>query len=335
MIVADSSGTRKAEPVLKASIKEFGAVSSGRTIFAEDWWLDAAAPGAWDRVIANWDGDRVGEMTFHLTRRWGLRYLGMPHLTRTMSPRITPPPSKAATRHMLIQSIVAELVAKLPRHDRFERALEPGCPSIQGFVHQNFAVTHMFTFRSDPGDCPDTMLRDAHHEVRRAITKARRECAIETTQDLDRFTRLHKSAYGKSSLVDYDTLERLFGAASARGQAKILVARLDGSKDTAAMVLLWDQSSVYTWLLARDGGRSHGGASSLLSFEAMRMASSMGRVLDLDGYVTPAVGSFLTKFGLRPVVRPYVNGSNRLWQTLRCATTIFRPERIDRHYRVG
>ncbi len=90
-----------------------------------------------------------------------------------------------------------------------------------------------------------------------------------------------------------------------------------------------------TWLLARDRVQSHVGATSLLTFEAMKSAHHIGRILDLDGYVTPAVGVFLAKFGLKPVVRPYVNHSSRAWQSLRCVTGLFKPARTDRHFRVA
>lgn len=334
--MADSAGNRGAPVTLSARIMQAPPPAAmPKTIFAEDWWLDAAAPGAWDRVAANWDGEQVGEMTFHLTKKFGLRYLGMPHLTRTMSPRLSPPSSKPATQRLLSQAIVGELVAKLPRHDRFERALEPDCPSVQGFVHQNFAVTHMFTFRAPATRTPESILRDAHYEVRRSVNKARRECSVERTHDLDRFIRLHRQAYGKASLVRYATLERLFSEAAARGQAEILMACMSDKRDVASMILLWDSTTVYTWLLARDGSASHSGASSLLSYEALRFAFERNRSLDLDGYVTPPVGEFLTKFGLQPVVRPYVNASSRLWQALRGMTTVLQPKRIDRHYRVG
>lgn len=311
------------------------AARSTRSIFDEDWWLDASAPGAWDRAQVEWSGVAVGDMAFHVKRRWGLTFIAMPHLTRTMSPRLYPPPAKAVTRDMLNQTIVSELVQKLPRHDRFERSLEPGCASVQGFVHANLAVTHMYTFRSKAGDGPETMLQQMHQESRRAINKAQRECSIERSMDLDRFIRLHGQSYGKGTLVHYDVLRRIFSAAESHGQAEIVFARLNGSADGAAMILLWDSTAMYTWLLARDRVQNHVGATSLLTFEAMKSAHRVGRILDLDGYVTPAVGVFLAKFGLQPVVRPYVNGSSRAWQALRCATGIFKPERTDRHFRVA
>jgi hypothetical protein len=101
------------------------------------------------------------------------------------------------------------------------------------------------------------------------------------------------------------------------------------------MILLWDSGALYTWLLARDRVQNHVGVSSILTFEAMKTAHRLGRILDLDGYITPAVGTFLTKFGLQPVVRPYVNGSSRVWQALRCATGLANPARLDRHFRVA
>ncbi len=308
-----------------------------RVIFDEDWWLDAAAPGAWDRVRVEWDGELVGEMAFHSQRRWGLTYLRMPHLTRTMSPRLFAPKGKRVTVCMNNQIIVSQLLAKLPRHDRFERILNPGCPSLQGFVHANMAVTHMFTYRSGVRDSAETFLAQAHQEARRAVNKSRRECSVERSLDLDRFIRLHRQTYGKDNQVDYPTLRRLFHAAAARGQTEIVFARSDTdagkAADIAAMIVVWDAEAAYTWLLARDTERNHVGATSLLTFEGMRTADRVGVELDLDGYVKPAVGEFLMKFGLRPVVRPYVNFSSPAWQCLRALTTLANPNRPDRHFR--
>lgn len=303
-------------------------------IFESDWWLEAAAPGAWDRVSVSWDNVIVGEMAFHLKRRWGLTYITMPHLTRTMSPRLSSPSTKPILRSLDNQAIVGELIQKLPRHDRFERALSPDCPSRQGFVHANLTLTHMFTFRSAPGDTPDTMLQQAHPETRRIIGKAKRECTVERSKDIERFIRLHLRTYGETSTVDYVVLPRLFQAAASRGQAEIIFVRVNDDADTAAMILVWDSHVTYAWLVARNSAQNYRGASSLLVFEAMSTAHKLGLILDLDGYVRPAVGAFMTKFGLQPAVRPYVNGASPLWSCLRAATTLANPQRQDKHFRV-
>lgn len=307
---------------------------SRASVFEEEWWLDAAAPGAWDRVSVSWDGRVVGEMTFNLTRRWGLRYMCLPHLTRTMSPRLYPTSSKAATRAEHSQIIVSQLLKKLPRYDRFERALQPGCPSTQGFVHANLAVAHLFTFRSRPGENADSMIAQADAETRRVITKARRECQTERSTDFERFVRLHQQCYGVDTTVRYPLAARMFEAAASRARAEIAFVRYGGEEDTSAVVLVWDAHAVYAWLHARSFLNKYQGASRLAFFEAMRTAERLGLSLDLDGYVRPSVGVFLTKFGLQPVVRPFVNDSSNVWQASRAATSLLFPRRHDRHFRV-
>jgi hypothetical protein len=306
-----------------------------RFIFDEDWWLDAACPGAWDRIQVSWDGALVGEMSFHIKRRWGLSYISMPHLTRTMSPLLSPPSHKPVSRTIECQTIVGELLSQLPRHDRFERALNPDCPSVQGFAHANFAVTHMFTFRSRPGDGPETLLQNAHQKTRRIISRAQRECSVERSAEILRFIALHRKSYGEDSLVNYAVLQRIFESALSRQQTEIIFVRTEDQVDTAAIILIWDHETVYYWLVARDRKTNYIGANSLLVFEAMRTASRLGLRLDLDGYVKPAVGAFLTKFGLTPCVRPYVNGGSGLWQALRATTSFFNRDRPDRFFRVS
>ncbi|HEX5006842.1 MAG TPA: hypothetical protein VFV70_06995 [Hyphomonadaceae bacterium] len=333
--MADSSSCDAGISRLAAKVASVVPIRHPSTaVFEEDWWLDAVAPGAWDRVTVEWDGRVVGDMAFHLTRRWGLRYICPPHLTRTMSPRLYTTSSKAATRAEHSQIIVKQLLDKLPRYDRFERALQPGCPSTQGFVHANLAVVHLFTFRSKPGEAAEAMLAQADAETRRVVTKARRECEVERSLDFDRFIRLHHQSYGEGTTVAYKTAARMFEAASSRGRAEIAFVKRGGEDDTSAVVLVWDASTVYAWLHARSFASKYSGASRLAFYEAMRTAERLGLVLDLDGYVRPSVGTFLTKFGLQPVVRPYVNDSSTVWQLSRAGTSLFFPRRYDRHFRV-
>src|SRR5215510_3176244 len=71
--------TGHAAPALSGRAPSKKMAGSAASIFDQDWWLDAAAPGAWDRVTIAWDGETVGEMSFHATKRWGLTYIKMPH----------------------------------------------------------------------------------------------------------------------------------------------------------------------------------------------------------------------------------------------------------------
>lgn len=306
-----------------------------RCIFDEDWWLDAACPGAWDRVEARWDGILVGDMAFHLRRRRLFSYITMPHLTRTQSPRLMPQQDKPALQRIHNLAILRELVDKLPRHDRFERALDIDCDSLQGFVHAGFTATHMFTMRSPPGMTPESMTLAAHQKTRRIIRRAQRECSVERSVDLDRFIRLHNHSYGEQGTIDHAILGRLFSAAQARGQAEIVFVRYGDAADTAAIILVWDHEAVYYWVIARDREQNYIGANSILIYEAMCTAHRLGRVLDLDSYVKPEVGAFLMKFGLDLAVRPVVNRSTQLWRSYDFARGLFTPATHERTFRVA
>lgn len=64
---SSSSGIAAPDAAAIAPLKE--PVRPAPVIFDEDWWLDAPAPGAWDRVRVLWDGELAGEMAFHVQRR--------------------------------------------------------------------------------------------------------------------------------------------------------------------------------------------------------------------------------------------------------------------------
>lgn len=305
-----------------------------RCIFDEDWWLDAAAPGAWDRARVEWDGQVVGDMAYAVRRRRLFTYIAMPHLTRTMSPRLAPPPDKPARQRVHNLVIMDQLLRQLPKHDRFERALDVGCPSVQGFIHAGFPVTHGVTLRTPAGVSPQEMLSSAHRKTRQAIVRGGRECSVQHSGDLDRFIRCHRRAYGRETSVDYAALARIFEAARSRRAADIIFLEAAGD-DVAALILVWDSRMAYTWVIARDEQRNLTGGFNLLMYEAALAAWRLDRILDVDGYARPAVGAFLTKFGFEVETRPFVNGSSSLWRCYHLARTLIKRDRYDRAFRVA
>ncbi|MDZ4760422.1 MAG: GNAT family N-acetyltransferase [Alphaproteobacteria bacterium] len=304
------------------------------SIFGEDWWLDAAAPGDVEHVAVVRDGVTQGVLHFHRRRRFGLTYLTMPPLTRTMSPFLAPLGDRPVSRALNALSVVGELMDKLPPHDRFETTLDPGCPSLQGFVHNGCAVTHTFTYRGKTGLTPEALLEDAHRKTRNVIAKARRNYEATWSGDIERFIRLHALEFGAVNQIDYATLGRIFSAARDRGRADIVFIAAEGLKDVAAAILVWDATHAYYWLTARDPASGANDANSLAIIESVGHARAGGRAFDLDGYATPATSVFLMKFGLTPVVRPFVNRSNGRWKMLNALSRMRGGDRVDLHSRV-
>lgn len=271
-------------------------------------------------------------MAFHVRRSGAFTYMTMPPLTRTMSPLIAPPDSRGASHFIQKQAIVRELLDKLPKHDRFERSLEIGCPSVQGFAHAGLAITHFFTLRSATGDDVSALLRRARPKTRRMVQRAQRECEVERNVDIERFIALHRIFHASKNYIDHLVLKRIFEAAASRGQAEIVFVR-EGGVDAAALILVRDCQATYCWMAARNRDVGDGSANRLAFVEALRCAHMHGTVLDVDGYARPEVGLMLMKLGFEPVHRPCVNGSSRLWMCYWTLRTLTRPHhRSTRHY---
>jgi len=156
---------------------------------------------------------------------------------------------------------------------------------------------------------------------------------VVSTDNPERFLRLLQLQRGTGLQHEIDTVRRMYDAAHARQQATVLCAVNARGQDGGSAVLLWDASRLYFWLSARDPAESSNGSLSLLITHAAEKAISMQRVFDVDGFGNQRSAAFLAKFGLSPVVRPYVNHGTQIWKLLHWVSSSLRSARDDRSYR--
>jgi hypothetical protein len=93
-------------------------------------------------------------------------------------------------------------------------------------------------------------------------------------------------------------------ALSRRERHQILTAtdRVTGLV-TAAVLLIWDATSLYYFRATQDPGSGDKNASSLLVWEAIVLAKSMGLTFDSDSFMGRAGAMFIEAFGAVPVER--------------------------------
>lgn len=302
----------------------------GDCIYEQDWWLDAAAPGAWQRVEVHWDKALVGSLAFAVAKRKGLRFIELPTLTRTAGLWLQPPDSAPAHVLMKKVKILGALLAQLPPHDRFELALSHDCDGALPFVMLNYPVAHTYTFIAQP---TGGLRAGMHQKTRNVVNKAARDFEVGVSEDLSRFLAAQRAQYGRRSLTDEAAVRRVFEAARAHGQAAVLFATGTGGVDGASAIVLWDARVLRYWLCARNPAASCNGALSLLIAHAATMAQERGLVFDTDGFGSHRSGAFLSKFGFAPAVRPYVSHGSLLWKFSHLLSSSLRGERDDRHYR--
>jgi Acetyltransferase (GNAT) domain len=309
---------------------------AGATMFHEDWWLDAATNGQWDRVTVQRDGVVAASMPFILRKNFGLRFLTMPPYTRTLGPLFANIPTKPAKGLAVQVELLHSLLSKAPRHDRFEMVLPPDSDLTLAFVTCSYSVTNTFTFIWDGNPPMDHLFRDMQSKTRRKIQANAKRLRAERHTDIDRFIRMSVVEHGRfvGNYHDFSAVTRIFQACVNRGQAIVLSAVNEQGKDVAASVLVWGCGVLYNLLAARHPREAGPGANSFLLWEAMRVAKEKNLDFDSDGVYSPHAAVFYSRFGLTPRVRPTINQGNGWWKLALLAKSILRPNSVDLYYRV-
>jgi hypothetical protein len=273
--------------------------SNSRTIFQEDWWLEAASNGAVETITINRGGSDVASLSFMRKERpFGIRSLVMPPYTRTSGPVLNLPPSTPASRCANLRRIAREIMLGLPRHDHFSLRLDCEDETAFAFALAGCSIGQQFTFRVAANADPTKVMQQVDRSTARLIRAAGRRLRLHEHVDFDRFVDVayrHHPAERNSN--DFQTLKRLFMACTQRQQAIILGLTDAQGHDVASVLLVWGYGVLYYLVPYRDRERSGGDANALLLWSAMEFALDRGLIFDVDGYHSAGTASFLSTFG--------------------------------------
>lgn len=286
-----------------------------RSIFQEDWWLQAVAGRDLDRVSVAENGRDVAHLYFVPRRVLGCRLLRMPPYTRTLGP-VFENRGGADMPRTHRREICSRLVTALPPHDYFEQVLEPADESGLVFALNGFAVGASFTVRIPAGLAADDLWQRMDSRRRRRIRDRQKDLVVERHGDVARFVALARREYSEAiNYHRYDILAAAFEAAHGRGQAAVLSARRDDGSDASSAVLLWDAQTMYFWLAARDHDAGRG-AKTLVLWEALNLAQSLGVAFDFDGFFSLSGANFILSFGFPTQIRPVVTRARPMARAL-------------------
>jgi hypothetical protein len=270
------------------------------TIFHEPWWLDVVTSHRWHAAEVRQGGRCVGWIPYVLSRHRGFRVSVMPRLAHLLGPAIDAGSGTGNTRWLRRLGILHELIGQLPRLALFSQTCHPDLPDVLAFQSQGFESFVQFSAEVAPQSEAATWsgLRD---KTRNVIRRAGEEAEIETLDDPGEFARFYMSNLartGDSSYFDTQRIVPLYEAVHSRGRARIVGARARG-RLAAAVFYVWDHRRVWYFLSTRDANSASNGAVSLLVWEGMRLAGSLGRVFDFDGIASAGAARFYSGFGAR------------------------------------
>jgi GNAT acetyltransferase-like protein len=288
--------------------ERFVATSPQGTIFSTPWWLEAVAPGAFQVLLAEAEGE------IHAAWPVVSRSAG-PSLPLIVQPSLTPwlgilygPPGeqKRQTRLGRERQLTDQLVSQLPPFRMLQTAFHRNYDYWTPLYWAGFTQTTRYTFVFEDLNI-DVVWKGLAENVRRQVRKAEKlGLTVEATDDLAAFWSVHVQTFGRHGRqvpYDLELVRRIDAACRSRDARRLLIARDREGRVHAGIYVVWDSRSVYYLMGGADRHLRNSGAMSLTMWEAIRLAAGFSKSFDFEGSMLEPVERFVRAFGALPV--PY------------------------------
>jgi hypothetical protein len=301
-----------------------------RSIFHEDWWLNALAPGRWREVTCLRGGRVAGYLRFVERRKGGLSTCEMPHITRFLGPVVMLQPGKTQARTRTTYAIITELLEQIASYDHVEMTVDTDFADFAPFLIAGYEVKVHPTFLLDCRRKPEDLWAGLRDKTKNVVRRARERLTVHEIEDVNLFTSFYKENLDEAEpYFDLSLVAPAHAAALARQQGKIVAAVDANGVAHAKVFFVWDDKYLHYFLSTRDRNLAHPGAVSLLLWEGIELAHSRGLWFDFDGGLfTEAKYKFMVAFGGEVANRFDVVRSTLPYKVLRSVRRMPRALRI-------
>lgn len=272
------------------------------TLFQQDWWLDAAAPGAWDAVEVEKGGKVQARLPFTIEERWGARTLTQPALTQSLGPWVQDTGarySRALSREM---SLYSELIEKLPDHDLFHQNFAPEVTNWLPFYWEGFAQTTRYTYTLDMEQGLEGLWAGMDKRNRSRARKAEEELNLveSQTEHLETLLDLVDKTFERQGLetpFERDLAYRLDEAIRKNAQRIIVIAFDDDGNAHSGNYVMGDERRMYALMSGGDPDFRASGAGVLTRWKSISWAQPRTQIYDFEGSMLEGVEHRNRKYG--------------------------------------
>ena len=275
-------------------------------LFAQGWWLDAACRGrGWDAVVVSESGEVKAALPYEIHKRGLFTILTQPPLTPWLGPWIKPEGGSVGAVLRREERLMAELVQRLPRFDRFSQNWGYGMTNWLPFYWQGFQQTTRYTYVLTDISSEEAIWAGMQSNIRREIRKAegRYGLRLRDALDMEPLLALNAMTYKRQGRRPPDSviLRRIDEACSARGCRRLIVAEDGRGRHHAAAYFVWDRESAYYLVGGMDPELRTSGAMSLVMWEGIRFARTVAKRFDFEGSMVQSIARFFRSFGAEQV----------------------------------
>lgn len=304
------------------------AEQNRNSIFQNDWWLDAVAPGTWDQVCIDDGAGEIAHLRFVVRKRYGFTHIAMPPFTQALGPWISPSKGKYAKSLGREIKLMKRLIESLPPHDYFQQNFHWTLTNWLPFRWAGFTQTTFYTYLLEDIGNIDALWSQTLPRVRTDVKKAesRFELSVHQGEDFDTLLRLVNDSFERQGdrRVQHRSraMARLYDAIKANGAGQVFVARDPKGTPYSAALIAWDNGCAYYLMGGTASGLRNTGASSLLLWEAIQEASKHAETFDFEGSMNEDIERFFRGFGARQT--PYLHVERCVSPALKAAFALRR-----------
>lgn len=301
----------------KKQYKELCDQGQITALFNQYWWLDAT--GQWDVSLAFRNNQLIGALPFSVGINWGIKYLGMPHLTHHLKIWMNKPMDISSHKWLTREKqTIWLLIENLPSHGFFSMVFtEDSFDNWLPFYWKNFRQEIRYTFVIENTD-NEALDQQLNRNLKRNIREASLQLHIEKDIDSKIFYTHCQGTYYRQQMkmpYSYESFS-IIDEAISKHQAGIRLGAYNHVQELVAVsYLLYDTDTAYYFLAGdNEKGRSDG-ASILLCREALRIAFEEKKVKTFDfcGSMLEPITEIRRQFGAKSVPLMKIFKANYRW----------------------
>ena len=271
-------------------------------IFSQPWWLDTVVgENNWDVLLYEKGGDIFASWPVVIEEKLTFKILTTPQLTPNLGLRFYyPDQQKSATKRDFEREIIFSLVKKLPKFAWFKQSFHYDFTNWQPFFWLGFKQTTLYTYVISNVSDLGMVYNNFMGNVKRNIKKAKKQLTIEKLDDVELFYKLYNKTFSRQNMstpYSYELIKKIYTICKEKKNGEMLMAVDDNGQVHAVNYFVWDNISLYYLLGAGDPQLRNSGASSLLMWEGIQIASKTNKIFDFEGSMVQPIARFFSAFG--------------------------------------
>jgi hypothetical protein len=289
------------------------------TLFEEDYWLEAAAPGQWKAAEVIQDGKVIGRLPFQYKKKSGLRLITQPPFTPWLGPWIRPSGGKLTNEISHQHQVLEKLIQQIPNYDISVLNCAPEFTNLMALRWAGYEIAAGYTHRFYALDDEKLLWDGLRDTVRRLCRKAEKQTIITKHRTVKEFIGLLEKTFqrqGKDISYTFAALERIDAMMANRNQRVIYTAEDAQGRLHAAVYIVFDERHSIYLAGGGDPELRDSGGHALAMWHAIKESGARSKIFDFEGSSVPAIEYFVRGFGPQQTFRysaTHTNGLGKLW----------------------